>query len=239
MLSPQLPLGITLPKSAVFDDFLVGDSHVAFSLCQQVAMGEGEKQLFLWGGAAVGKTHLLQACCHAANQNARRAAYFPLSVLIEHDVSALQSMEQLDVLCLDDIQYCAGNTKWEEALFHFINRCRESDIQLIFSANNTPTQLDISLADLSSRLVWGAVLEVKELSDADKLKWLEKRAHSQGLKLSSEVANYLLNNYARDMQSLNTYIEALDSASMAAQRALTVPFVKQVLNANKLKQLAF
>ena len=96
------------------------------------------------------------------------------------------------------------------------------------SAEVSPRQLTIELEDLRSRLAWGEVYQVHSLSDHDKVRVLQFRANLRGLKLSDEVASYLLNRMPRNMSDLFQVLVTLDEASMAAQRAITIPFVKSV-----------
>ena len=141
----------------------------------------------------------------------------------------LEGLEQLDVVCIDDVELCAGDACWEEALFSFINLCRVHNTQLLFAAKNTPSELGVLLADLLSRLSWGAIVQLQELSDDDKLLWLQQRALRQGLNMPEDVARYLVRHYPRDMHSQDNLLSRLNTASLAAQRRLTVAFVKQVL----------
>lgn len=225
----QLPLSIALTENAVFDNYLPGDNSVAHGLCRQLSQGEGDKQVFIWGGSAVGKTHLLQAVCSRAAEVARLASYVPLKDVLQYGPQVLECLEQQDLVCIDDIQLCAGQGDWEKALFNFINQCRGSKTQLLFSANNSPSELQVGLPDLLSRLRWGAVVQIKELGDEEKREWLQQRAKRQGLDMPEDVARYLLRHYPRDMHSQDKQLLDLNTASLAEQRRLTIAFVKEVL----------
>lgn len=225
----QLPLHIALPEAAVFDNFIFGENQVAVALCQSLAVGDADKQVFIWGDSAVGKTHLLQATCHRATQSSRLASYLPLRELVSYGPAVLEGLDQFDVVCIDDVHLCAGDTDWETALFGLINLCRTHNTQLLFSASNIPLQLGVLLADLHSRLSWGAVVQLRELKDDDKLIWLQQRALRQGLDMPEDVASYLVRHYPRDMHSQDDLLTRLNTASLAAQRRLTVAFVKQAL----------
>lgn len=226
----QLPLHIALTEAAIFDNFLPGENLVAVGLCQGLAVGDGDKQVFIWGESAVGKTHLLQAACSCATESSRLASYLPLKEIISYGPEVLEGLDQFDLVCIDDVHLCAGNTSWETALFGFINLCRSSHTQLLFSGQNIPAQLGVLLADLRSRLSWGAIVQLQELNDNDKLLWLKQRALRQGLDMPEDVASYLVRHYPRDMHSQDDLLARLNSASLAAQRRLTVAFVKQALS---------
>lgn len=164
-----------------------------------------------------------------AAELSRLASYLPLREVLEYGPQLLEGLDQFDLVCIDDLQLCAGLSDWEEALFSFINQCRLTKTQLLFAANNSPTESGVDLPDLSSRLSWGAVVQIQELDDENKLAWLQQRARRQGLHMPEEVARYLLRYYPRDMHSQDEILARLNTASLAAQRRLTVAFVKQAL----------
>ncbi len=226
----QLPLAISLPESAVFANYIVGDNALAVALCQQLAEGRGDKQLLLWGQAAVGKSHLLQASCSAAASHAVSASYIPLAEVMPYGTEILQGLQQQSLVCVDDVQLCAGQRDWELALFNLLNACRDRACHLLLSANNSPSQLGVELPDLRSRLGWGTVVQLHELDEANKSRWLQQRAAQQGLDMPEDVVRYLLRHYPRDMHSQNTLLKQLNITSLATQRRLSVPFVKESLS---------
>jgi DnaA family protein len=87
----------------------------------------------------------------------------------------------------------------------------------------------LGLPDLVSRLGWGPVFQLSALTDIEKRGALQLRAHRRGLEMGDEVADYLLKRCPRDMDSLFNLLNRLDHASLAAQRRLTIPFVRQLL----------
>ncbi len=97
------------------------------------------------------------------------------------------------------------------------------------SANRPPAQLNLDLADLKSRLTTGLILQLHDLNDNDKIAALQIHARQHGLDLSVDVGHFLLKRYSRALPALLSLLEQLDLASLAAQRRLTIPFVKEVL----------
>lgn len=228
-MNVQLPLGISLPESAVFSNYLEGNNSVALGLCRQLAEGLGDKQVLLWGEPGLGKTHLLQASCTAAAQKNIPVTYLPLREVLSYGPDVLEGLEKLGLVCIDDIHLCAGSPEWEQAAFNLINRCRAAQTQLLISSNNVPSESGFQLADLLSRLGWGAVVQLRSLDDDEKVIWLQQRSQRQGLEMSEDVALYMLKHCPRDMHSLGQLLDKLDKASMAAQRRLTIPFLKEIL----------
>ena len=101
--------------------------------------------------------------------------------------------------------------------------------RLLASADSSPQNLPVSLPDLGSRLGWGPVYQLRPLTDQQKIEALTKHAARRGLDLPADSARYILHHAVRDMASLVRILERLDQASLAAQRRLTVPFIKTVL----------
>ncbi|MGD8615149.1 MAG: DnaA regulatory inactivator Hda [Gammaproteobacteria bacterium] len=228
-MGEQLSLGLQLKATARFSNFVAGPNGELLAQLRQTAHGRGEAFFLCWGGPNSGKTHLLQASCHEAAAGHRRAAYLSLRDHARLSPALLEGWEQLDLVCLDDVDAVAGSAAWEEALLHLYNRIRESGSSLVVSADAAPAQLSLSLPDLRSRLGWGVVYQLKPLNDSQRMKALQLRARQKGCEMPDETAAYLLRRLPRDLPALFDLLERLDEASLAAQRKLTVPFVKSVL----------
>ena len=234
-LSPQsfkqLPLHFGVRDVFSFDTLVAGANEIAIGIVQQCALGEGEKQVYIWSQQSGGKSHLLQAACHQAAKQQCTVCYLPAEEIINQPVQMLEGLEQLNLVCLDNVDLMAQSAEWEEALFDLINRMRESGNSLLLTASASPEALDIKLPDLRSRLAWGPVFQLQALVDDDKREALRIRAGQRGLELPDNVAEYLIRHYPRDLFGLFERLELLDTAAMAMQRRLTVPFVKSVLDA--------
>jgi len=229
MTIPQMALGLSLRDDKAFSNFFVGKNKQLLVTLHTTANGRGERQIYFWGPKGAGRTHLLQACCAAADKLGLTTLYLPLDQIDELQPDILSDLESLHLVCIDDIQNIAGKMDWEEAFFHFLNRMREARKRVIISGNASSHELGITLPDVVSRLSWGMVFQLHELSDEDKLEALQFRAKARGLILSHEVARFLFRRWPRDMASLFGVLEQLDQASLAEQRRLTIPFVKSVL----------
>ncbi|MCW8924123.1 MAG: DnaA regulatory inactivator Hda [Gammaproteobacteria bacterium] len=226
----QLPLHFGVRDVYSFDTLVAGSNEVAVGIVQQCALGEGEKQVYIWSQHSEGKSHLLQAACHLAASHQRTVCYLPVEEIISQPVQVLEGLEQLNLVCLDNINLMAQLAEWEEALFDLINRMREMGNSLLLTATMSPEALDVKLPDLRSRLAWGPVFQLQALDDDGKREALRIRAGQRGLELPDQVAEYLIRHYPRDLFGLFERLEVLDAAAMAMQRRLTVPFVKSVLD---------
>ncbi|MDT8387960.1 MAG: DnaA regulatory inactivator Hda [Thiogranum sp.] len=229
-MSRQLALGLRLKASARFDNFIAESSAELVDQLQRCASGQGETFFACWGAPGSGKSHLLQAACQHAADAGRSVSYVSLRDHAALEPELLEGWENFDLVCIDDIDAIAGDARWETALFHLYNRIRERGAQLIISAARPPARLDIDLADLRSRLSWGVVYQLQPLRDQQLLQALQMRARERGCEIPDDTAAYLLKRLPRDTASLFDMLEHLDQASLVAQRKLTVPFVKAVLN---------
>jgi DnaA family protein len=100
----------------------------------------------------------------------------------------------------------------------------------LVAADQPVANLSINMADLSSRLGWGAFYQLKSLDDEQRIAVLKLRAEVRGLELNEEVAQFIYKRCQRDMDTLLTTLAQLDSASLKERRKLTIPFVKEALN---------
>lgn len=225
----QLPLNIGLRDDATFVNFYPGPNAEAYQALQSFSALKGESFIYIWGGADSGKTHLLQAVCHDAASRGYSAIYLPISAYQDLSIQALEGMEKLDLICIDDIEAVSGQSSWEEALFHLFNACRSRGAYLLIAATAAPKGLSLSLNDLKSRLSSGLCYALECLNDAEKAEVLTLRAAKRGLNLDATLSHFLLNHCPRQMSELFARLEILDQASLKAKRRLTIPFAKQVL----------
>lgn len=227
----QVPLGIGFPDDYSFANFVSDENQILVDTLQRSLQDDGECIFYLWGKPGTGKSHCLQACCHALGQRGAGVCYLPLRDDPQLAPEMLEGLEHMPLIAIDDVDAIAGNSVWEEALFHLYNRVRAAGGLLIVSGDASPTQLSIRLPDLRSRLAWGMVFQVHELSDTNKQRNLMLRAHERGMELSEAVASYCLNHCSRNMTHLMKLLDRLDHASLAEQRRLTIPLVKSVIEA--------
>lgn len=224
----QMPLPMQLRDDATLENFLAGPGQEALTgaLSEQLSSA-GEAIIYLYGPIASGRTHLLQAACHLAGEG---ALYLPLAELSSYapeDVFA--GIDALELVCLDDIHTVLGDARWELALFNLINQARASGCRLLLAGDAAPRALAVDLPDLRSRLGWGIVYQLQEPGDEQKAEILRFRAERRGLVLAAEVAAYIVSRAPRSLDDLLGLLDKLDQASLVQQRALSVPFVKNVL----------
>lgn len=218
----QLTLGVRLTDRSVLGNFLPGDNSPALAAVRAIAAAGGRGGIFLHGPGGSGKSHLLQALCSAVPG----AALLPLETLGEMGPGVLEGAAALPLVAIDDLDRIAGDPDWEQALFRLYN---ERGGGLAVAAAAPATQLGLRLPDLVSRLSALPHYALRPLDEPQQRQALQLRARLRGFELPEETVVYLQRRFPRDMTRLAVLLDELDAASLAEQRRVTVPFIRQVL----------
>ena len=224
----QLLLDIAPEWQPTLENFVVGRNlELVSALRHALAGNSSERSFYLWGESGCGKSHLLHACVHAAQEQSLNATYtrgFVPARIRDTDAA---------VVAVDDAEALDDAAQIE--LFNLYNRMRDCRGMLLVSGKESPLHLKLR-DDLRTRLGWGLVYQVHGLSDEEKTRALEQHAHSRGFVLPPEVTQYLLRHVRRDLPSLIKVTDELDAHSMRLHRPPTIPLLKEVLqNMQELK----
>jgi DnaA-homolog protein len=146
----------------------------------------------------------------------------------------LEGLPQMQCLCLDDVDRVVGQLDWERALFGLLREMEEARARLIVAAQVPPALLPWTLADLGSRCTAAAIFQLRLLAEEDQHAALRLRARLRGLELPDETWQWLRKRFPRDMRTLYQLLDTLDEAALAAQRRLTIPFIRGVLRSARL-----
>ena len=224
----QLPLGVRLRAAATFEQFVVGPNAQIVAVLASRADDGGGSPLWVWGGHGSGRTHLLQAVCARAATSGLRSGYLPLGEAWPQP-DMLRGLEQLDVLCLDDVDGVSADRDWAGGLFTLYNACVERGTALLLTASAPPAGVAVALNDLASRYAAALVFQLRTLDDAQQAEVVQKRARALGIELPDETMVYLQRRLPRDLPTLCGALDRLDAAALSQHRRLTVPFVRSVL----------
>lgn len=209
----QLLLDIRPPARPSLARFVAGRNGELMTRLTQLLDGESsERAVYVWGAPGSGKSYLLEAwanACEASGREVARGGLAAAPVVVADGVDAWDAAQQ-----------AAG--------FAVYNQVREAGGVWLASGGAAPADLPL-MPELRTRLGWGLVFQLAPLTDAEKQAALVQHAESLGFRLEASVADYLLTRGARDMQSLLATLEALDRASLEAQRPITLPLVRQLL----------
>lgn len=226
----QLSLPLYLPDDETFASFWAGENPSLIAALRSALRQEHGSYLYFWSREGGGRSHLLNAACAELSARGEAVGYVPLDKRTWFVPEVLDGMEQLALVCIDNIECIAGDEPWEMALFDLYNRILETGrTRLLITGDRPPRQLNLKLPDLASRLDWGQIYRLHPLSDDDKLQALQLRAKLRGFELPEDVGRFLLKRLDREMRTLFITLDRLDRASISAQRKLTIPFVKEAL----------
>lgn len=225
----QVPLQFEFQSHQTFASFYAGRNAEIVDQLQCVATPNGEQQLYIWGDTGSGKSHLLQACCQHAKALGVDPFYLCLACEPLPPPAVLDGLEDMALVCLDDLPVLAGNADWQQALFNFYNRHRQNGHKLVLAADCPPKFLPFELLDLKTRMGWGLTLKIQSLRDDQLIAALNHKAHFLGFDIPASVGRFLLAHYVHDLPSLWLLLDKIDQATLAAKRKLTVPFLKQIL----------
>lgn len=195
----QLPLEISPPSAPDFDNYVAGANAEALDRVRALAGGSLPEAILYLWGERGSGRTHLL----------RAAARADPALVIADDVEILDPAGQ-------------------QALFIAINAAREGQARVLASGNAPPAGLHLR-EDLRTRLGWGLVYQLRVLTDGEKRDHLRAEAARRGMPLSEEVVEYLLSRLPRDFASLNAVLDLLDRHSLARQRPVTLPLVREAL----------
>jgi len=214
----QLPLDLGFRPALGRSDFLVAP-------CNEEAVAWLDRwpqwpapALALWGPPRSGKTHLAEVW-RARSQ----AVLLPACELRSARVAEMLGAAKAAVV--DD-----ADTAEEEALLHLYNLLAERHGHLLLVAREPPARWGIKLADLRSRLLASPAVAVTAPDEAVLGAVLVKLFADRQLIVGEEVIAYLLVHIERSFEAAHEAVTALDAASLAGNRAITVPLARQILN---------
>lgn len=204
------------------EDFLTAGNQQLVELIFK----EDFQQLYIWGKSGVGKSHLLMALATQYSEQNKPFCYLPLKQYQEFQPEILQGLNQLDLICLDDIDVIFGNEQWELAIFHLYNQYPN---KLLISSSIAVSNEHILVPDLASRMQWGLTFELKTLQDDDLIRLLKQYAMRQAMPVADVVYKYLINHYSRNTIQLIEFIKLLSNYSLEQKKKVSIKLVKELL----------
>ena len=192
MAQAQLSLNLDIKHDASLSDFSGPGWMSIIDAVRQLHVGL-IGQLYLFGSPATGKSHLLSAICESFIDIDKSAICLSLNELVNTDVNVLSSLENFDVIAIDDLDVLEHSTQWQEALFHLINRSREGQRQLLFAANKSASTLPFQLTDLLTRLSQAPSFKVPDGHElVDRQALLESILRRRGWQFDERILTHLL-----------------------------------------------
>ena len=229
-MTRQFPLDLRWPPHQRLDAFHAGDNATALREVEALATSPANTWVFLHGVSGTGKTHLLIGACRAAAEAGGDARYLSLASLPGSRVEAIAAIGAEGLLAIDDVQTLASDREGERALFDLFNRARAASARMLFAANASPAEIGLRLPDLVSRLSSCTQCALHALDDDGRRAMLRLLAGRMGLRLDDEVLAWWFVRQPRDPASLVALLRRIDRAALAAQRRVTIPLLRELLN---------
>ncbi len=233
----QIPLDLSAEQPQSFDSFVTGRNaellermkllaQASVDTSIQAGSANTDRFLYLWAEAGAGKSHLLHALATSVGSRARL-------IRTDSPESDFDYSPQITHYLLDDVDQLFEER--QIAAFNLFNQIREQGGWMVCSGTLPPTRLELR-EDLRTRLGWGLIYQVHDLSDDEKIAALLQITLDRGLEIPPAVMMYMLTHYRRDMPSLSRMLDALDHYSLATKRAITLPLLRELLQQESGKQ---
>jgi chromosomal replication initiator protein len=224
-----------------FSNYVVSESsrfafEAAKNICSQTEVSY--QTLYLFGGANLGKTHLLMSIGnHVAGHLPGQTALYIQGAefaqkMGEGDSSAVQAvkrMEKVDVLLMDDVDQISGKKPAQEKLYYVYNALIEKQKKIVFAASVSPDKLSDTESYLKSRFQWGMTAELKPIDDASMIKIISKLGNDIDLALPEPIIEFLMNRIPRDFNSVKNAVEKINRESYLQKRKVSIPLAKAAL----------
>lgn len=228
-MTRQFPLDLRWPPHQRLDAFHPGVNASALREVEALVAAPRHPWVFLQGATGTGKSHLLIGACRAAVESGRGARYLSLASLPEPRAEAMAAIDADGLVAVDDVQALAGDRDGERALFDLFNRAAAASAAMLFAAKASPAELGLRLPDLVSRLSSCTQCPLHALDDAGRRAMLRLLARRMGLRLDDDVLDWWFARQPRDPASLVALLRRVDRAALAAQRRVTIPFLRELL----------
>ena len=187
------------------------------------------ENIYIYGLKNSGKTYLLQSLCNEYSKSNKSTLFLPLIEVIKYGVEIIDSIENMDLVCIDGLEIISHKKEWEVELFNLINNALHTGCRLVFTSSSEEGGINFSLADLDSRIRKFQSYEIFPVSDEHLLKALKKISNLRSITLGEKEAQYLITYTKRNIADLVNILESLDQLSIENKRRITIPLIKELL----------
>ncbi len=227
-----------------FDQFVVGSSNqLAHAASMNVAENPASayNPLFIYGGAGLGKTHLLNAIGHRILQDHPefRILYTSTETFVNeliHSIRTTRTDEfrdkyraNCDVLLIDDIQFISGKARTQEEFFHTFNTLFESYRQIVITSDRNPTEITELEDRLRTRFQWGLIADIAPPEIETRIAILQKKAEGEGLDIPDDVAMFIASSVRSSVREIEGSLKRLGAISSMLGKPITLEFAQDEL----------
>ena len=219
IIKQDTPLKSKFNKKYTFDSFVVGKSNqVVYAAMRNVAENPSAKfnPLFIYGGAGLGKTHLLHSVGNYLNENRPElnVLYVTCEKFMNDFVESIRNSKELsnlefrdkyrsvDVLMIDDIQFIIGKTSTQEQFFHTFNDLFQNNKQIIIASDRSPKEMTTLEERLRSRFGGGFVQDIQEPDYETKVAIIKKKCSQEGYLVDPEVIDFIAQKTSTNVREM-------------------------------------
>lgn len=244
-------LNINLEKANLnpkytFDTFVVGNNNKfahAAALAVAESPGKMYNPLFIYGGAGLGKTHLMHSIAHfILTENPDKKVIYVTSEAFTNELieairngnntvisSFREKYRSVDVLLIDDIQFIIGKESTQEEFFHTFNELHGNKKQIIISSDKPPKEIKTLEARLRSRFEWGILADISSPDYETRMAILHKKEETDGYNIDNEVIEYIATNIKSNIRELEGALNKLVALSHLENKEITVALAEEAL----------
>lgn len=248
---PATPFNSHLNSKYRFDNFIVGScNELAYAAAQAAAKQPGEKYnpIFIYGGAGLGKTHLIQAIGNQiiANDKTKKVLYATTEEFTNdyiYHITNKSSQEftnkyrSLDTLIVDDIQFISGKDKTQEAFFNTFNALHQANKQIIISSDRPPGVIPTLTDRLKSRFQMGMTIDVSLPDYETRVAIIEAKARmNSSVNLPPNTAEYIAKTVRTNIRELEGALNQVMAYAEMRNIPPTVEFAAEVLASSRPSQ---
>jgi chromosomal replication initiator protein len=241
-IKDELPAA-TFTRRYRFDSFVVGNSNqLAYAASKSIAENPSGSfnPLFIYGGAGLGKTHLIQAIGQQIRESRPnlKIAYMSADSFVTELITSIrydkmqifrERYRSVDALLLDDIQFIAGKERTQEEFFHTFNALYEAQKQIVFTSDRPPKEIPTLEERLRSRFEWGLTADIQPPDLETKVAILRKKAEDKGMIVPQEVALFVAERVRSNVRELEGHLNKIAVYASLAGKNVTIDVAKEAL----------
>ncbi len=228
-----------------FNEFVVGDSNrYAYSTCRNIAdePGKNGRIIYLQADSGLGKSHLSQAVGHAIleRHSEARLCYLSANEFTNQVVRAIQKgtlnrfkehyHRNCDVLLLEEMHCLSGRQRTQAELAQALDPMLDRGKTVIFTGNRLPRQIPNVNAELQSRLSCGIIACINPPDYRTRVKIVLRKAHSQGVDMDREIAEYLAEHLKGDIRRIEGAVVGLIAKSSLLNKQADMELAREVIH---------
>ena len=219
-----------------FDSFVIGDNNrfaAAAALAVAEAPGSAYNPLFLYGGAGLGKTHLMHAIGNEilTRNRGSNILYVTSEKFSNQFINAIQENKNemfrnkyrsIDVLLIDDIQFIAGKERTQEEFFHTFNTLHEEGKQIILSSDRPPRDIQLLEERLRTRFEWGLIVDISKPDYETRMAILKKKAILENIIIDDDILSNIATKVDSNIRELEGILKKLIAMASLENRPITI-----------------